>query len=419
MASSATTTTTAATDGDHGTISDEEWRKLLIPNPSIEQIVEVIRTHYFAGTDDSNNNSNDDGNGGTTKPVVQIKVIKELDSYDDKNVWLSINGTDYVAKVHNGVESKDLIDRLYPTKDDGPHQDDDDDNSSYKHSAIHLQNAMMIHLNEHGITTNLPQQPVVGSSIRRSIRSSSSSNDGDGDRSDSSERILLPTPAVICSLPVVMAGHSPKDLVVRLLGWVPGRPMSTFSMLPLEAIADAGRFLGKLSMCLQSLSTTNLHAARRYHQWDGKNTTDLKDFVQYIMEDTKRSMVVSVIDAFQKDLIDSGVAEQSFPKSLIHGDFNDANFLLNDNFQVTGVIDFGDSVERLVLICPPDHICFLFYLFVFIVVVILLLLLLLFHSFVLFYSGVCVCVCQVTPLSPIKSCSLQTRDSFLPITHYV
>jgi Ser/Thr protein kinase RdoA (MazF antagonist) len=160
--------------------------------------------------------------------------------------------------------------------------------------------------------------------------------------------VLLPTPAVVCSLPVVVKDHSPTDLVVRLLGWVPGRPMSTFPMLPLEALADAGRFLGRLSLCLSSLPTDELAAARRYHQWDGKNTADLKDFVQYVTDERKRSMVVSVVETFQTELIDSGVAEESFPKSLIHGDFNDANFLLNDDFCVTGVIDFGDSVERYV-----------------------------------------------------------------------
>lgn len=295
-------------------ISDEEWRKLLVPNPSVEQIVEVIRTNYY----------------DTDKDSVQITVVKELDSYDDKNLWLSIDGVDYLAKVHNGVESQDLIDKM----NEGRIKDSSttSGNDGYKQSAVHLQNAMMMHLNEHGINTSKPQQPVA--------------KGGDG-----SSVLLLPTPAVICSLPVAAEDHSPKDLVVRLLGWVPGRPMATFPMLPLEALADAGRFLGRLSLCLSSLSTTELSAAKRYHQWDGKNTADLKDFVHYVTDEKKRSMVISVIEAFQTDLIDSGVAEQSFPKSLIHGDFNDANYLLDDNFCVSGVIDFGDSIERYVTHC--------------------------------------------------------------------
>ena len=80
---------------------------------------------------------------------------------------------------------------------------------------------------------------------------------------------------------------------------------------------------------------------------DGKNTADLKDFVKYVTDDRKRSMVESVIKAFQTNILDTiKTGETTFEKSIIHGDFNDANFLLNDNFQVSGVIDFGDSVER-------------------------------------------------------------------------
>ena len=112
-------------------------------------------------------------------------------------------------------------------------------------------------------------------------------------------------------------------------------------------MADAGRFLGRLSIAFSSLPAADrLDAAKRYHQWDGKNTADLKDFVKYIKDDRKRSIIESVIKAFQTDILDSNVGETIFEKSLIHGDFNDANFLLDNDFRVSGVIDFGDSVER-------------------------------------------------------------------------
>lgn len=124
--------------------------------------------------------------------------------------------------------------------------------------------------------------------------------------------------------------------------------MDSVEMLPLEALADAGRFLGRLSQSLSNLNTAELAAARRYHQWDGKNTLDVMDFVQYVDDPSKRSMVESVIEAFQKDLIDSKAAD-SLPLSLIHADFNDANILLDGSCRVSGVIDFGDSVERYVV----------------------------------------------------------------------
>ena len=121
--------------------------------------------------------------------------------------------------------------------------------------------------------------------------------------------------------------------------------MDSVKMLPLESLADAGRFLGRLTKSLSKLETKDLAAARRYHQWDTKNTADLKEFVQYIGNTKRRSMVESVIEAFQRDIIDSK-AYQDFPVSLIHADFNDANILLDENCRVSGVIDFGDSLER-------------------------------------------------------------------------
>mmetsp|Transcript_16514 Transcript_16514/g.30688 ORF Transcript_16514/g.30688 Transcript_16514/m.30688 type:complete len:443 (+) Transcript_16514:275-1603(+) len=272
--------------------NDEELRKLLTPKPTAKEVVAAIRQSFMANAD------------------ADIQVVKELESYDDKNLWISIAGNHYLAKVHNGVESRDLI--QYISMSSGK------DDVSFRKSAIHLQNAIMMHLNQHGITTNQPQEPVASK---------------------------LPTPVAIHSLPVVSKEHSPCQLVVRLLKWVPGRPMSSFSMLPIEALADAGRFLGKLSVCLSSLPSDELEAAKRYHQWDGKNTLDLKDFIKYIKDDRKRSMVNSVLDAFKKDLIDTNIAESSFSKGMIHGDFNDANFVLDEDFCVTGVIDFGDSVE--------------------------------------------------------------------------
>jgi Ser/Thr protein kinase RdoA (MazF antagonist) len=128
------------------------------------------------------------------------------------------------------------------------------------------------------------------------------------------------------------------------LGWVDGIPMSSAKILPLETLADAGRFLGRMSQKLGELDTEELAAAKRFHQWDGRNTMGLKDFVGYIQDPTRRAMVESVIDAFQVDILDSNVCD-TFEKGIIHGDFNDANILVDSNFSVCGVIDFGDSVE--------------------------------------------------------------------------
>lgn len=60
--------------------SDEKMRKLLLPKPSDEQVIEAVSKSYAkAGSD--------------------VKIVKKLESYDDKNYWVSIDGVDYLAKL--------------------------------------------------------------------------------------------------------------------------------------------------------------------------------------------------------------------------------------------------------------------------------------------------------------------------------
>lgn len=239
-------------------LSDEEKRKLLKPTPSAEQVLVALQGSYAV-------------------PGQEIKFKKDLESYDDRNFWIEIDGTPYLAKVHNGVESDDFI-QLHRK-------------GEYTKSVIHLQNTMMEHLNKNGILTSSPVQSLEGN---------------------------MPTAASIQNLPVASDEHSPRDLVVRLLGWVDGMPMSSAKVLPLESLAGAGRFLGRMSQKLIELDTNELLASKRFHQWDGKNTMELKNFVGCIQDPRRKALVESVLEAFQKDLIDSKEAA-SFPTSVIHG----------------------------------------------------------------------------------------------------
>ena len=95
------------------------------------------------------------------------------------------------------------------------------------------------------------------------------------------------------------------------------------------------------------LDASLLIPARRYHQWDGKNTSDLRRFTDYIADSRRRDLVLSIIDAFESEIVATRAADK-FRIGIIHGDFNDANILVDDQLSISGVIDFGDSVERYV-----------------------------------------------------------------------
>lgn len=251
--------------------SDEELRKLLKPNPTEEQVIEAVQNGY-----------------GKT-----IKIIKQLDSYDDVNFLVQENDASYLLKIHNGVESLDYV-------------------KNAQDSSIFFQNAMMQHLNQNDIPTS---DPII---------------------SEVSGEALI-----VAKLPVVSG--PPQDLVVRLLSWLPGRTMSSLPFLPMESLVDAGRFLGNLDSKLDTMG--EYKAAQRYHAWDGKNTLELRDYSKYITDDKRRGMVESILDAFQHEIIDKNV---KFRTGILQADFNDANILVNEDLKVSGVIDFGDSLQRYV-----------------------------------------------------------------------
>lgn len=273
--------------------NDEELRKLLKPKVSKEQAKEILIEHYA---------SNDTSE-------ASVEVHSELDSYDDVNFMVSINQIKYLLKIHNGVESRDYINTLQSER-----QSNDPDSS-----VIHLQSALFRCLNTDSVTA---PQSIHPSTDKTAV-------------------------LVLHSLPVLDEKHSPRSLVVRLLSWVDGRPMSTIPFLAVESIAHAGRYLAEIHSTLSHANFTpgEKKAAQRYHQWDGKNTADLAPFVQFIDDENRRKMIESILDTFRDRILNAG-AHKAFPIGIIHGDFNDANILVDENGRILGVIDFGDSVER-------------------------------------------------------------------------
>jgi Ser/Thr protein kinase RdoA (MazF antagonist) len=119
--------------------------------------------------------------------------------------------------------------------------------------------------------------------------------------------------------------------------------MSSARTLSIETIADAGIFLGKLRTALDEFPEPLPLSAKRFHAWDTKNISTLRKFTPFITHERRRSMVHRIIDDFETELLP---LSQKFPQGILHGDFNDANVLLDECCNVSAVIDFGDSIYR-------------------------------------------------------------------------
>lgn len=245
-------------------MDDEELRKLWKPKVSESDALVLLRR--------------------LADVTAECSVLQSLDSYDDVNFHVNINGISFLLKIHNGVESRDYL-------------------KDRESSVIHLQLKIMEKLKEANIPSNQLRQIALHE----------------------------------CE---VQNGQQ-QQLVCKLLTWLEGTPMSNVKHLAISSLFEAGEVLARLGLALETLK--DHAAAHRFHAWDGKHTAKIKKFVQYIKDERRQGLVQSILQAFDK-LIESGETDK-FRTGLNHADFNDAN-IIQSNGHVTGVIDFGDSVHR-------------------------------------------------------------------------
>ena len=122
-----------------------------------------------------------------------------------------------------------------------------------------------------------------------------------------------------------------EDHQVRVLSYLPGKPLATIKNHSPELLHDLGRKLGQLSCALVNFDHPALH--RDFH-WDLlKGPQILEKYGPRIKADKLRELVLS----YQNLSLDK------LRRSVIHGDANDYNVLV-DQDKVVGLIDFGDVV---------------------------------------------------------------------------
>jgi Ser/Thr protein kinase RdoA (MazF antagonist) len=121
--------------------------------------------------------------------------------------------------------------------------------------------------------------------------------------------------------------------LVRVLTYLPGKPLATVETQSPELMYDLGKKLGRLSRALVGFDHPG---ARRTFHWDlinGRQT--IKNYGPAIKVDWLRDLVFR----FQER---PGYFD-NLRHSVVHGDANDYNVLVEKD-KVVGLIDFGDIV---------------------------------------------------------------------------
>lgn len=125
--------------------------------------------------------------------------------------------------------------------------------------------------------------------------------------------------------------------IYRLLSFVEGAFLAeanhTYGLFE-----SLGQFMAVIDLSLTGFRNAGIE--RRRLEWDLQNLASLKSLADKISDATKRKLVKHFFIQWESNV---------FPKlsalrqSIIHNDGNDWN-ILTDNNEVTGIIDFGDSV---------------------------------------------------------------------------
>ncbi|MCX6046865.1 MAG: aminotransferase class III-fold pyridoxal phosphate-dependent enzyme [Chloroflexi bacterium] len=144
-------------------------------------------------------------------------------------------------------------------------------------------------------------------------------------------------------------GDSGTTHFVRLLTYLPGKPLALVKPQATELLQSLGSYLGQMD---KALATFDHPATHRDLHWDVKQASQtIRQHKDKIADPARRALVEQLLAYFEQTVAPLLPGLRS---SVIHGDANDYNVLVGDDparglfgrsKQVVGVIDFGDMVH--------------------------------------------------------------------------
>lgn len=156
-------------------------------------------------------------------------------------------------------------------------------------------------------------------------------------------KLIIHLPRVILtrigSVQACLTTKGRKQIRGRLLHFVQGKAFCESLPAATELFEDLGRIIAQMDLALSFIVHPE---TKRTHHWDLARADQHRSKISLIEEPEKRQIlewVFHIYAAVAKPLF------SSLPTSLIHGDINDDNVLV-ENGRIAGILDFGDCLTN-------------------------------------------------------------------------
>ena len=150
--------------------------------------------------------------------------------------------------------------------------------------------------------------------------------------------VMRTLPSTVGEPWVEVAGPDGRSYRVRLFTFLPGRAAPD-SSLTSAALHSFGQATARLGRALRGF----FHPAADYEiLWDLTHLLKLRPLLAHLPDETRRAQVTRVLDRFEARV---APALPGLRAQVIHADMSLDNVLLDDDLQVSGIVDFGDMTH--------------------------------------------------------------------------
>ncbi|XP_051012434.1 hydroxylysine kinase [Acomys russatus] len=149
------------------------------------------------------------------------------------------------------------------------------------------------------------------------------------------------------SLVSIDSGSEIKSYLVRMLTFLPGRPIAEVTV-SYQQLYEIGRLAARLDKTLEEFHHPKLNLLRRENFiWNLKNVPLLEKYMGALSQSRNREIIEQVVQLFKEEVM---TKLSHFRECINHGDLNDHNILVDLSkaasgdavYHVSGILDFGD-----------------------------------------------------------------------------